>query len=61
VKSAAIQRGIVQIQPPSDTVQHVLAAGMQIIGEHLVMVDSHGKLAAIFSKDLIQSVLELPS
>jgi hypothetical protein len=54
VKSAAIQRGIVQIQPPSDTVQHVLAAGMQIIGEHLVMVDSHGKLAAIFSKDLIQ-------
>jgi hypothetical protein len=52
---------VVRFRPPSDAVQHVLAAGIQIIGEHLVMVDSHGKLAAIFSQDLIQSVLELPS
>jgi hypothetical protein len=52
---------LVRFRPPSDAIQHVRAADIQIIGEHLVIVDSHGKLAAIFSKDLIQSVLELPS
>jgi hypothetical protein len=52
---------VVRIRAPSDAIQHVLAAGIQIIGEHLVLVDSHGELAAIFLKELIQSVLELPS
>ena len=46
---------LVCLKPPSLALQHVDAARFEIHGEHLVFVDSDGKLAALFLMELVQS------
>jgi hypothetical protein len=43
------------------TVQHVIASTVQIHGDHLVFLDSKGKLAALFSTGLVRSWNILPN
>ena len=42
------------------TVQHVTASTVQIYGDHLVFVNSEGKLAALFFTGLVRSWKVLP-
>jgi hypothetical protein len=42
-------------QTPGLALQHVDASRFEIHGEHLVFVDSEGKLAALFLMELVQS------
>jgi hypothetical protein len=46
---------LVCLKPPSLALQHVDASRFEIHGEHLVFVDSEGKLAALFLMELVQS------
>jgi hypothetical protein len=43
------------------TVQHVVASTVQLYGDHLVFVNSHGQLTALFLKDLVRSWNMLPN
>jgi hypothetical protein len=43
------------------TVQHVTASTVQIHGDHLVFLDSKGKLAALFFTGLVRSWNILPN
>jgi hypothetical protein len=51
---------IVLFKPPLLTIQHVVAATAEIHGEHLVLLDSEGKLVALFLLEIIQSWNEIP-
>lgn len=42
------------------TVQHVTASTVQVYGEHLVFLNSKGKLAALFFTGLVRSWKVLP-
>jgi hypothetical protein len=46
---------LVRLKPPGLAVQHVTASRFEIHGEHLVFVNSEGKLAALFLMELVQS------
>ena len=46
---------LVRLKPPSFALQRVAASRCEIHGEHLVFVDSEGKLVALFLMDLVQS------
>ena len=46
---------LVRLKPPSLAIQHVTASSFQIRGEHLLFVDSEGRLAALFLMELVQS------
>jgi hypothetical protein len=40
---------------PELSTQHVIASRAQIQGDHLVLFDAQGKLAALFSLDTVES------
>jgi hypothetical protein len=46
---------LVRLKHPSEVLQRVAASRFEINGEHLVFVDSEGKLAALFLMELVQS------
>ena len=46
---------LVCLKPPSEVLQRVAASRFEIHGEHLVFVDSEGKLAALFLMELVES------
>jgi hypothetical protein len=50
---------LVRLKPPDLAIQQVVAVGAQIQGEHLVFVDSSGKLAGLFHLDLVESWTEI--
>jgi hypothetical protein len=46
---------LVRLKPPSEALQLVAASKFEMHGEHLVFVDTEGKLAALFLMELVQS------
>lgn len=50
---------IVQFKRPLQTIQHVVAATAEIHGEHLVFLDSQGKLVALCLLETVQSWNEI--
>jgi hypothetical protein len=46
---------LVRLKRPDMAIQQVVAVGAQIQGEHLVFVNSSGKLAGLFLLDLVES------
>lgn len=46
---------------PNHVVQHVVAATVEVHGEHLVFLSADGKLAAVFLLGIVQSWNVLPS
>jgi hypothetical protein len=51
----AEQTYLVRLKPPSFALQQVTASRFEIQGEHLVFVDSRGKLAALFLAESVES------
>jgi hypothetical protein len=49
------QTYLVALKLPSHAVQHVIAASLEIHGEHLVFLNAEGKLAALFMVEIVQS------
>jgi hypothetical protein len=50
-----------RLKPPSLGIQHVIASSVEIHGEHLALLDSDGKLVALFLMDDVQSWNVLPN
>jgi hypothetical protein len=50
---------LVRIKSPSDALQHVRAAATEIHGDHLVFLNSEGKLAALFLLEIVESWNEI--
>ena len=51
---------IVALKPPSQAVQQVVAATVEVHGEHLVFLNADDKLAALFLMEIVQSWNVLP-
>lgn len=51
---------VVRFRHPEVSAQLVAAASAEIQGEHLVLLDSQGKLAALFLMEIVESWTELP-
>jgi hypothetical protein len=51
---------LVALRPPSQAVQHVIAATFEVRGKHLVFLSAEGKLAALFLIEIVQSWNVLP-
>jgi hypothetical protein len=49
----------VLLNPPSGAIQHVSASRFEIQGEHLVFVDSEGRLAALFLLEIVETWNEI--
>jgi hypothetical protein len=49
------------LKPPALGIQHVMASRVEIHGEHLVLLNSEGKLAALFLMHVVQSWNVLPA
>jgi hypothetical protein len=45
----------------SGALQHVAALIIEVYGEHLMFLDSEGKLAALFSLEIVESRNEIAS
>ncbi len=43
------------MKAPSGALQHVRAATVEFYGDHLVLLDSQGKLAALFMMEIVES------
>jgi hypothetical protein len=54
------QTYLVAFKPPSQAIQHVIAAMVEVRGEHLVFLSSEGKLAALVLMEIVQSWNVLP-
>jgi hypothetical protein len=54
------QTYLVALKLPSRTVQHVIAASLEIHGENLVFFNAEGELAAMFLMEIVQSWNVLP-
>jgi hypothetical protein len=52
---------LLRLTPPTLGIQHVLASSVEIHGEHLVLLNSEGKLAALFLTQVVQSWNVLPA
>jgi hypothetical protein len=54
---------LVRLKAPSNALQHVRAVGARLYGdgEHLVFVDSQGRLAALFLTEIVESWNEIAS
>jgi hypothetical protein len=52
---------LLHLKPPRLGFQHVIAECVEIHGEHLALIDSDGKLVALFLMDDIQSWNVLPN
>jgi hypothetical protein len=50
---------VVRFKPPGLIIHTVTAAGAEIYGEHLVLLDSTGKVAALFLLEIVESWSEL--
>jgi hypothetical protein len=46
---------LVRIKAPSFALQHVTAVSAEMHGEHLVFLNSEGKLAALFLMEIVES------
>lgn len=46
---------LVRMRAPSGALQHVRAATIECHGEHLVFLNSDGKLAALFLMEMVES------
>jgi hypothetical protein len=57
----AVNGAAAALKPPSQAVQHVIAATFEVQGEHLVFLNAESKLAALFLMELIQSWNVLPA
>ncbi len=51
---------LLRLKPPSLGIQHVLASRVEIHGEHLVLLDSEGRLAALVLMQVVESWNVLP-
>lgn len=51
----------VRLRPPSSAVQHVVAAEIRMLDNHLVFLDGKGDVAALFLVDLVESWDAIPS
>jgi hypothetical protein len=49
------QTYLVALKLPTRTVQHVIAASLEIHGEHLGFFNAEGELAALFLLEIVQS------
>ncbi len=47
-------------RPPSQAIQHVVAATVEVHGEHLVFLNAEGKLAALFMMEIVETWNVLP-
>ena len=54
------QTYLVVLKRPSQAIQHVVAATIEVHGEHLVFLNAEGKLAALFLTEIVQSWTVLP-
>jgi hypothetical protein len=54
------QTYLVALRIPSHAVQHLIAASLEIHGEHLVFLNAEGKLAALFLMEIVKSWNVLP-
>jgi hypothetical protein len=52
---------LVRLKPRELGIQPVIAVRAEIQAEHIVLLDSTGKLAALFLMELVESWTELPS
>ena len=52
---------LVRLKPRELSVQPVIAVRAEIQAEHIVLLDSTGKLAALFLMEVVESWTELPS
>ena len=50
---------LVRMKAPSGALQHVRAATAEFYGDHLVLLDSQGKLAALFLTEIVESWHEI--
>ena len=50
---------LVRFKEPSFALQHVSAVKGKILGDHLLFLDSEGKLAALFLMDWVESWNEI--
>jgi hypothetical protein len=55
------QKYLVTLMPPSRAIQQVLAATVEVRGNHLVFVDAKGNLTAVFLRALVESWSVLPN
>jgi hypothetical protein len=55
------QTYLVALKPPSQAVQHVIAATVEVHGKHLVFLNAEGKLAALFLMEIVRSWNVLPA
>lgn len=46
---------LVKLKPPNQPVQHVVAATVEVHGEHLASLNGDGKLTALFLAETVQS------
>jgi hypothetical protein len=46
---------LIRFRSPELSTQNVVASRAQIQGDHLVLFDAQGKLAALFSLDIVES------
>jgi hypothetical protein len=51
----AEQTYLVEFKPPSQAIQQVIAVTAEIHGDHLVFLNSEGKLAALFLMEMVES------
>ncbi len=52
---------LVRLKPRQLSIQPVVAVRVEIQAEHIVLLDSNGKLAALFLMELVESLTQLPS
>jgi hypothetical protein len=50
---------LVRIKAPNGALQQVIASRAEIHGEHLVFLNSEGKLAALFLTEIVESWNEI--
>ena len=52
---------LIRFKRPELSTQSVTAARVEMHGEHIALLDSEGKLAALFLREVVESWSELPS
>lgn len=55
----AEKRFLIVFRPPRRTHHHVFASKVEIHGEHLVLINSEGKLVALFLLEIVESCNEI--
>jgi hypothetical protein len=55
------QTYLVALKPPSQAVQQVIAATVEVHGKHLVFLNAEGKMAALFLMEIVRSWNVLPA